>query len=229
MEELEKDMPARFIFLSYPLNSETPAYGNGEGLSVEQVSSIERGDASNTQRWHLQNHLGTHVDAPHHFLKDGKVITDFQADFWVFHHVTVVSAEAIRDLIISPEVINIILPEKTELLLIKTGFGNKRGTSEYWEKNPGLHHSWANWLSEKAPKLRAVGVDTISISSWQNRKEGRKAHRAFLGSLVLIEDMDLRIVNTKTCFVRVIIAPLRVAGSDGAPCTVIGEVKNSGR
>jgi kynurenine formamidase len=63
----------------------------------------------------------------------------------------------------------------------------------------------------------------ISISSYTNREEGRKAHHAFLNPqegepILLIEDMKLDIDGP---FDKVIVAPLLIDKTDGAPCTVI--------
>ena len=34
----------------------------------------------------MSNHLGTHVDAPSHFVDQGKTLTDYEAKDWVFSH-----------------------------------------------------------------------------------------------------------------------------------------------
>ena len=64
-------------------------------------------------------------------------------------------------------------------------------------------------------------MDLISVSSYSNREEGRKAHHAFLNpkegeSILLIEDMKLDIDGP---FNKVIVAPLLIDNADGAPCT----------
>ena len=66
-------------------------------------------------------------------------------------------------------------------------------------------------------------MDLISISSYSNREEGRKAHHAFLDSdkgdpILLIEDMK---IDTDGPFNKVIVAPLLIDSADGSPCTVL--------
>jgi kynurenine formamidase len=66
-------------------------------------------------------------------------------------------------------------------------------------------------------------MDLISVSSYSNREEGRKAHHAFLNPdegeiILLIEDMKL---DTDGPFNKVIVAPLLIDNADGAPCTVL--------
>ena len=66
-------------------------------------------------------------------------------------------------------------------------------------------------------------MDLISVSSYSNRLEGRKAHHAFLNPeegdpILLIEDMKLDTVGP---FSKIIVAPLLIDKADGVPCTVI--------
>ena len=71
-------------------------------------------------------------------------------------------------------------------------------------------------------------MDLISISSYSNRSEGRKAHHAFLNPaegepILLIEDMKLDVFNLIS---KVIVAPLRIEKADGVPVTVFAEIQN---
>ena len=107
-------------------------------------------------------------------------------------------------------------------MLIKTGYGSYRGTNRYTLTPPGLSAELADYLRTNFPKLRCVGVDLISISSYSNREEGRKAHHEFLNPtkgkcILLIEDMKL---DEKVTIKKVIVAPLLIENADGAPCTV---------
>ena len=69
-------------------------------------------------------------------------------------------------------------------------------------------------------------MDLISISSYSDREEGRKAHHAYLNPdtgnpVLIIEDMKLSSINYLK---KVIVAPLLVDEADGAPCTVFGYI-----
>jgi kynurenine formamidase len=75
----------KWVYLSYPLNCETPAYGGGDSLKIQHEKSIEKGDSCNTQHWSLSNHMGTHIDFPRHFVQAGKTSEDYGPEFWIFH------------------------------------------------------------------------------------------------------------------------------------------------
>ena len=131
--------------------------------------------------------------------------------------------------LIRPELFNGLSNSKTELLLIRTGYGKYRGTNKYTITPPGLSSELASYLRKKLPKLRCIGLDLISIGSYANRKEGHKAHHAFLNPkkgepILLLEDVKL---DSGSVYSKVIIAPLLIEKIDGSPCTVIGYLNGS--
>ena len=217
------------IFLSYSLSNNTPLYGNGSGIQISPDKKIMNGDSCNTMNFSFPNHSGTHIDFPFHFNPDGKTIDDYPAKFWQFNQVELIDlSESVNDnQIIVPD----IFPEpencETELLLIKTGYGAFRKTDRYTITPPGLSADLATYFREQYPKLRCVGMDLISVSSYSNREEGRKAHHAFLNPkigepILLVEDMKLDVFELIS---KVIVAPLRIEKADGVPVTVFAETK----
>ena len=212
------------LLLSYHLSSETPLYGNDIGIEFKPDKQIEKNDSCNTMNLFFPNHCGTHIDAPSHFNPKGKSLTDYPSEFWEFNNIELIDLSGkVKDCqIINNELFDYVGNEKTDLLLIKTGYGIFRGTDRYTLTPPGLASELASFFRDKYPKLRCIGMDLISISSYSNREEGRKAHHAFLNPnegepILLIEDMKL---ETDDQFNKVIVAPLLIDNADGSPCTV---------
>ena len=212
-------------YLSYFLSENTPLYGNSTGIEFNADKQINEGDSCNTMNLSFPNHSGTHIDFPYHFNSQGKTLTDYSADFWEFQQVTLVdlSGKVSNSQIIGPEMFPSLENRYIELLLIKTGFGIYRGTDRYTLTPPGLSSELASYFRQEFPVLRCVGMDLISVSSYSNREEGRKAHREFLNPkegqpILLIEDMKLDVNDS---FKKVIVAPLLIENADGVPCTVI--------
>ncbi|HEY0196094.1 MAG TPA: cyclase family protein, partial [Methanobacterium sp.] len=86
------------------------------------------------------------------------------------------------------------------------------------------------WIRENYPGIRCLGIDSVSISSYQNPALGRQAHvNAFkegekLGeSLLLIEDMKLGSIKTED-LEWLMVVPWQIKGIDSAPCTVIAKL-----
>lgn len=214
-----------WIWLSHVLDENTPAYGGGPGLQLSQTKAIHCGDSCNQSTIeHLPLHLGTHVDAPLHFIPEGKSVDELSAENWIFN--------AIQLFEFSLPPTAYILTEKdfplsainplAEIILIKTGFEQYRKKEIYWKQNPGLSPELASYFLSYFPYLRAVGMDFISVSSFLHREIGRKAHQAFLSKeILLVEDMKLNTLDASKNLSKLIILPLRIKGIDGSPCTVI--------
>lgn len=215
----------RWIFLSHVLTSQTPVYGGGQGLTIETARSIASGDSSNSVTLSLSNHLGTHVDAPRHFVADGKSVDAYGASDWIFTKVFVADIPVNEGAVVDIPQVEAALAtcEDSDLLLLRTGFESRRGSDSYWAASPGFDPGLSAYLRGRLPSLSAIGMDTISISSMKHREMGRAVHREFLGAGVRIfEDMALANAPSADNFEWVIAMPLRFDNADGGPCTVIG-------
>lgn len=220
--------PSHWIWLSHVLAPDTPAYGGGKSFGVVHEKSLCAGDSCNAVRLDLHNHLGSHVDAPLHFIPDGRAVESFLPEDWMFSRPLLVDLPLEETVLITPEMLAPQLPAagwfSHDLLLIRTGFEKYRSEERFWKSGPGLSEKLAPWLRDNFPHLAAVGVDCISISSMQHREEGRTAHRALLGlGLRLFEDLKLSAVQ-QNCLKKVIALPLRFQNADGAPCSIVAEV-----
>ena len=212
-------------YLSYILNSETPTYGNRNRFEIEKKSDISKGDIANDSSISTTVHIGTHIDMPLHFYENGQTISDFPIEFWNFDNPIFMEIQP-KSFLIYDEVIEKL--EKIEninqnILIIKTGICYFRGEKKFWNENYGFSEKLYDYLIDKFPQIRVIGFDSISISSFQNRIEGRKAHKRFLNPkkpILILEDMDLRDIAN---LIKIQIIPLRVENCDGLPCTVIGE------
>lgn len=216
----------KVIWLNHPLALDTPMYGGGEGLKIHQQSSISAGDTANTSRWDFPNHIGTHLDAPYHFFDQGRKISDYPPEYWIFNQPLLIDIPAEDGHLIAPEDVAGQLVTASDLLVLRTGYEKFRGEERYWQRNPGLSPELGYWLRENHPGVRVVGIDTISVTSRLHRETGRTAHRAFLdpegkgNPILLIEDMAL--ANAPDNLRQIIVAPFPVDEADGGPCTILG-------
>ncbi|MCO4783357.1 MAG: cyclase family protein [Candidatus Cloacimonetes bacterium] len=209
------------IRLSWTLNEKTPAYGNGDSLSLKTVKCMHAGDSCNTLQLSLSNHLGTHIDLPFHFDPKGQTLNDYPNDFFYFKNVqleTITKEDG--ELICKKDLQSIQADKDCEILLINTGWAKKRHLKSYMMSPPGVHENCADYLRDSFPKLRVLGFDFISLSSFTNRTMGRKSHKAFLAHqrpICILEDMDLRDVKEID---NLLISPLMIDYADGTPVTV---------
>ncbi len=220
------------IYLSHILDQNTPTYGNRNVFELKKHASISNGDVANDSHMSSTVHIGTHIDLPYHFYENGQTIESYEANFWIFKKPLIIELNPPK-LMIKDELINKlalkIQDEKDEvsydILIVKTGICNYRGEDSFWESNYGFHPDIYDYLIKYFPNIRIIGFDSISVSSFSNRKIGRVAHQKFLNPkrpILLLEDMKLESINEKTLFDKIIVSPLRIAKCDGLPCTVFG-------
>ena len=204
----------------------TPLYGGEKGVNVKISRSIENGDSANTKQLTLHNHSGTHIDYPNHFFSDGRKSENYLAKDWIFRKPFLLQYHANENEIVSiSDAVLTKFPSDIDFLIIKTEFGQFRNEDKYWRNNPGLHPEMGYKLKQLFPKLRVVGMDFISLTSFQNRELGRVAHKEFLGGerqLLLVEDMDLSQLHTSPVSIQCL--PLMISGIDGAPVTIVAEI-----
>lgn len=213
------------------MSSRISAYGDKERIKILRNKSINNGDTCNESVFTFNSHFGTHIDFPYHFCEYGKKSSDFQINDYVFDNIGIIKISLINsvDRIINNQLIGLIdcIDPHIDILLINTGFSNYRNEKEYWHDNPGLHPDIAIILREKFPKLRAIGIDSISISNYQQRDLGRMAHKEFLckHNFLIVEDMNLSVIENNYKLMRLIISPLLIENVDAVPVTVIAEVE----
>jgi kynurenine formamidase len=214
-------------YLSYILQRRIPVYGNETAdMGIKPKKNLNNGDSCNTYMFSMENHWGTHIDAPAHFFSYGLTISDYPAEHWIFKHPCVVNISPDTEMVIKLSDIEGKVNHECDLLLLKTGFGKYRGTRAYSFNGPAVSPEVGLWLRAQKPRLRAIGLDFVSIGSYSKKDMGRAAHRAFLDPeakgdpVLIIEDMDLNsdMQGLKTVYV----VPLVVENIDSAPCTAIG-------
>ena len=225
----------RYILLSYGISIDTPLYGDTPAVEIIPKKCIATGDSCNTALVKLINHSGTHADAPKHFWDDGRFIADYDISEFIFHSPLVIDCKKKPGDLIKIKDLGFLenQVQDCDILLFRTGFWQYRGNEIYRLKNPGISPELARYLRMECPRLRAIGLDTISVSSYMHRDLGRETHRILLqpngypnGALLLIEDMKFSQFKLDA-LEQIIIAPLFLENADSAPCMVIGFIKDS--
>jgi kynurenine formamidase len=215
-----------YIFLSYFIDTNTPVYGGGKSIKIDDDRSIKNGDTANTKNLNFNNHTGTHIDFPNHFFENGATSEKYGPEFWICNNVCLINRPAVEDeiILLDDDFIDSI-PSNVEFIIIKTGFGKYREEEKYWKNNPGLSPSNAERLRREFKNLKMIGMDFISLTAFQHREIGRAAHREFLGGdspILLVEDMKLD--NLSNSPLSVYCSPLLISGVDGAPITIIAKI-----
>jgi len=112
------------------------------------------------------NHMGTHLDAPKHFVTNGKTIDEIPLE-WLWGPGVIVDLSYLDDLdMFYPEDIEKRVEVRDgDILFINTGwskyayYGPDADEERYIQRHPGPHYSICEWLLDK--KIKVWGVDMV--------------------------------------------------------------------
>ena len=207
----------RIIDLSHPITSTMPVYPGTEPPLIETKSSFE--DAGlREKRMSLSSHIGTHVDAPAHLLREGRTLDSFPLEQF-FGRALIVDVSGlgqpslgIQDLEPHLEAIR-----QVEFVLLQTGWSRHWGSSSYDAGYPVLSSEAAEWLS--GFRLKGFGMDTMSVDSMDS--QDFPVHRAFLQrEIILIENLTNLGALPGSPFL-VSCFPLKLEEADGSPIRAV--------
>jgi arylformamidase len=203
-----------WIDISIPLTEGMVHWPNDPPVSIKRIQDIEQGATSNLSTISMGVHSGTHVDAPIHFIKEGKGVDHIPLDILVGKARVI----EIRDQeSITPEELASHRLLHGERILFKT-----RNSSEVWQKDEFVEDfvfisdAAADFLVNR--EIRLVGVDYLSVGSFKHG--GSYVHKTLLsGGIWIIEGLNLSDVTPGKY--DLICLPLRIVGGDGAPARAI--------
>lgn len=210
------------------MRTDSPSPPAIPAIEINPFLSLAQGDDANVSMIKLTSHTGTHLDVPAHVVEGGLTIDQFSPEEFVFDRPVVVDFQLGDGEVVEPHHLESILglAKEADLLLCRFGYGPIRHSdpARYSLKCPGFGVASAECLVANLPNLQAIGMDVPSLACIEYLDETMAAHNVLLGGegrrFLVIEDMNLDhgLTNLKSVWV----APLLVAGLDGAPCTVIG-------
>lgn len=186
------------------------------GISLHRIHKIEDGANANVSELSLGVHTGTHVDAPYHFLPDGKTIETLDLEDLI-GPVQVIEIDA-DVLVLTAAVLKTcgIQPGMKRLLFKTSNSGIwLRGEQSFQTNFVGIPLDGAEYLVELG--IRLVGIDYLSISPF---KQSKPTHQALLrAGMVILEGADLSQVPAGIYWL--VCLPMKLGGSDGAPARVV--------
>lgn len=202
--------------ISLTVTPDLPVWPGDPAIKLERVSKMEEGEHNNVSQLALTVHAGTHVDAPYHFIADGKTIEQLKLEVLVGPAQVVELPDDI-DLIDSHHLQQAGIEPGARRVLLKTR------NSRYWSQ-PGLpfqrdfvsvSQDGAAFLVERGVQL--IGIDYFSIAPFG---DSVPTHRTLLGAeVVVLEGVNLSQVPAGSY--QLYCLPLKLGGSDGAPARAI--------
>lgn len=201
------------VDLSMSVNEDTIVFPGDAKPVFEQAGTLETvGFVDHII--HINNHLGTHIDAPDHMLEKGGLLSDYPIDRFVCQAVCVDAKgkdTLTVDLLEGPEV------NPGDAVLFYTGSGDKYTDQSYASDYPKIDIALAELLVSKGVKL--VGADMISF----DHDEPYPIHKALLDNDVLLIENLINLSQVAGKRFRLSALPIRLE-LHAAPARVIAEI-----
>ncbi|HVN16140.1 MAG TPA: cyclase family protein [Anaerolineales bacterium] len=206
----------RIYDISLPISPTLPVWPGDSPIQLEQTESMDAGAHYNISHFSASAHVGTHVDAPHHFLNDHRAVESLPLDVLTGSCYVAQLPDDMNE--IDVETLNgVSLPEGTTRLLFGTRNSHlwAKGETTFQTDYVAVTEDGARWLVERGIQL--VGVDYLSVAPFN---ESEPTHRVLLeAGVVVIEGLNLSQVPRG--FYELYCLPLKLVGSDGAPARAI--------
>lgn len=171
--------------------------------------------ANNQSSFQMDSHLGTHLDAPLHFVNEGRPLQEIDLDkligkAWV--------AE-IRDtkIITAANLEAADIPADCRRLLLKTDnqFYWQEKLTTFQEDFCAIDKDAAQWIVDKGIVL--VGIDYLSIQRFQ---DGPETHQVLLNAeIVIVETLNLQEVTPG--LYELICLPLKLTDIEASPVRAV--------
>jgi arylformamidase len=201
--------------VSVQLSNDLPVWPSGPPIRLESTPHLSRDKSYTIHETfiHIGSHMGTHIDAPYHFVENGKRLNEIPLERLV-GKATVVEILGVRS--IGERELRPLKWVGVERVLFKTENSKHWHDGSFYEEFVYLEPEGARFLVERGIQL--VGIDYLSIEKF--RAEKHLTHFALLEKdVVVIEGLDLSHVGPGEY--SMVALPLNLLGTDGGPTRVI--------
>ncbi|MEW6302912.1 MAG: cyclase family protein [Verrucomicrobiota bacterium] len=207
----------KWIDISMPLQDGMVHWPGDPECKISLAVSMADGKPCNLTHLSMSAHTSTHMDAPRHFVRDGRTMESMPLDATIgpcrvieIKHKSAITVDEVK-----PH-----KPRKGERVLFKTRNStrswNLAKTATFDEQFVYIPASTAQYLVDCG--IQTVGVDYLSVGGWQ--KDGIECHQILLGAEVwIIEGLNLS--KIKPGKYELMCLPLKIVGADGAPARAI--------
>jgi arylformamidase len=201
--------------ISVCLGTEEITYPGDPEYKRETMSELGKNGAYELSRLTLSSHSGTHIDAPAHFIKNGKKIHELSLREFIqpacvidIHHTSMITVDELKTVSWGP----------AKALLFKTENSRqgKISASMFTPDYVYLAPEAALYCLEK--KITLVGIDYITIDKSGGTEFG--SHNILLGhGVIILESIDLKDVPpgqyTLLCL------PLKIYDGEASPVRAV--------
>ena len=211
-----------WVDLSHPLSSDMPRVSLFPEPRFEQIMEMPD-HLLNVTEMQMVVHIGTHVDSPRHFYRDGPAFEDVPVErlhgpgvVWRVDKAPNGVIEAADLRACSPKL------RPGDILLLSCGWSGYAGSAKYDDEHPAVSVAAAEWLVDQRVKLLAVDIPTPDLPV-ALRPEGFNwpVHHVLLRDGVIVAEHLCNTNSLEGQRAEFVFCALNIAKADGAPARVL--------
>ncbi|UCG14030.1 MAG: cyclase family protein [Deltaproteobacteria bacterium] len=209
-----------YIDLTHPIEKDMPVFPGDPELEIVETMTLGK-DSCTVQSIRFSNHLGTHLDAPSHFIEDGITVDEIPLETLIGKAIILDFTDKRKNDLITGQDVQRLLPSVTPgmRVLVRTGWDRNFKSGHFYEGFPCLTLEAAEYFVSL--KIRLLGMDTPSPSPLDD--PGQEIHKTLLGAgIVLLESVkNLILIKDHEC--ELVVLPMPFKDFSGAPCRVVAK------
>ena len=213
----------KVIDLTLTVSEKIPTFPGSPKPHFIKWETISK-DGYNLELLFLSTHTGTHIDAPFHFVKNGKKIHEIAPERLVNEAVLIRIGKNSNRSISKTDIQNFEQKngkiENDSTVIFYTGWQKNLNKEFYFTENPGLSVSAAKYLVSK--KINMVGIDSPSIDLGTDSKFS--VHHVLAKNNILIVENLANLNKIKSNNFHLITSPLKLKNATGSPIRAFGFV-----
>lgn len=173
-----------------------------------------------TRKIVIGTHTGTHIDAPRHFIKNGKTIEKVDLE-WLCGKALLLDFSNKKDKseITVSDLKSKIGNRKVERLVLRYDWNIKAlGSKKYYTDHPYLTTDACRWIVKK--KIKLIGLDAPQPDNPINSlgsKNDAENHKILLKNNVFIVEYLINLNKIKKRNFDFFVCPLKIKDGDGSP------------
>ncbi|MCE5314910.1 MAG: cyclase family protein [Armatimonadota bacterium] len=204
------------IDLSHPITAGMPVYHGDPEVRCNMVGAI-KDSGYNITELVMGTHTGTHMDAPRHCIHTDQGVDSLPLEAMIGWAEVLDVGEKLPCSEITSADLDVFADRVVEgsRVLIRTGWGKRFGSPEFFTDFPDLSEGAALWLTKR--KIALLALEQPSV----HRKNHVDVHKLLLSTGVVLIESAANMDQITQDRVYMVALPLRLAGLDGSPIRLI--------
>jgi arylformamidase len=214
----------KIIDLSLPIEEGMMTFPSHWHPVVEiTVLGRHRVEGRETRKLVLGTHIGTHADAPRHFIPGGKTIDEIPLDVLIGPATVADFTDCgpLQEIDVTDLKQRLGEPVPARLIL-RTGWSEYFGDMKFYNEYPFLSENAALWLVNNG--VRLIAMDTPSPDNPAHSRGALKDspnHKVLLSAGVVLVEYVANLKAVTASEVELIVMPLKLKGCDGSPARCV--------